>query len=385
MNKIIKNKKGIYIHIPFCKYICSYCDFNKFYIQHQPVDEYIKYLIKEIQNIKDKNEIETVYIGGGTPSALNDGQLVLLLNAVSQVVDINQLREFSFEANPEDLTLDKVNILKKFGINRVSMGVQTLNDELLKVIGRGHKESDVENAILNLKLVGIKNINVDLMFSLPNQTMEDLYLTMKKIISYDIPHISCYSLILEQRTKLYNQVKNKHVILPTNEVEEKMYSAVIDYLTNNGFTQYEVSNFSKKGYESIHNTNYWKNFEYYGFGAGAHGYIDGVRYSNHGPVKFYIDSMKKNGHARKEITQVSKKEKIEEEFFLGLRLLSGINLLEIDKKYNINSREIYMNSIESNISKNFLSLENNIIKLTYKGLFYGNDVFSDFIIISENE
>ncbi|MBF0714330.1 oxygen-independent coproporphyrinogen III oxidase [Gemella sp. GH3] len=381
MSKDNSKKKGIYIHIPFCKYICSYCDFNKFYIQHQPVDEYIDILIIELDTIIDTNNIETVYIGGGTPSALSDDQLIRLLIAVNKKVTVNKLKEFSFEANPEDLTIDRVNILKRYGVNRVSMGVQTLNNKILEVIGRGHKKDDVKKAITNLKNVNINNINVDLMFALPGQTVEDLCDSMETIVSYGINHISCYSLILEQRTKLYNQVKSKHIILPTNEVEEQMYDLTINYLNKQGFIQYEISNFSKQGSESIHNSNYWLNYEYYGIGAGAHGYIDGIRYSNHGPVKFYIDSIVKKGNARRVENKVTEKEKIEEHFFLGLRLLKGVDLDIVDNKYNINSRELYKKSIDKNISAGYLKLENNILSLTRKGLFYGNDVFADFLII----
>ena len=379
MNKK-NNGKGIYIHIPFCKYICNYCDFNKFYIQNQPVDEYIDCLIKELENINPTHNILTLYIGGGTPSSLNTMQLEKLFQALHKKINIKNLQEFSFEANPEDLTKEKVTILYKYGVNRVSMGVQTLNDELLKIIGRGHKEEDVICAIRNLKEIGIENINVDLMCALPNQTMEDLYNSMKKIVECDITHISCYSLILEQRTKLYNQVKSKQVILPTNEVEEKMYEAVIKFLISKGYNQYEISNFSKKNYESIHNTNYWKNMEYYGFGAGAHGYIDGKRYSNHGVVKFYNNHIEEKNNAKRTEEKVTINQQIEEEFFLGLRLLDGINLQDIDKKYNINSNKLYKKVIEKNIKLGYLKLENNILKLTYKGLFYGNDVFADFLL-----
>lgn len=381
MNKIETQKRGIYIHIPFCKYICTYCDFNKFYIQHQPVDEYIKYLIKEIEVSVTTKNIQTIYIGGGTPSALNTSQLTLLLEAIHKNIDVEKIIEFTFEANPEDLTEEKVKLLKKYKINRVSMGVQTLNSELLEIIGRGHRENDVENAIKNLKKVGITNINVDLMFALPKQTYEDLYYSIEKIISYDITHISCYSLILEQKTKLYNQVKSKQIILPANELEKEMYEIVIKKLKEADFNHYEISNFAKKGYESVHNSNYWQNYEYYGLGAGAHGYIDEVRYSNYGPLKFYIDKMKNNNNAKREENLVSKKEKIEEEFFLGLRLLKGINLQNIDEKYNIKTMDIYGESIKNNIEKGYLKLENNILKLTPKGLFYGNDVFADFLII----
>lgn len=381
MNKN-EQKRGIYIHIPFCKYICSYCDFNKFYIQNQPVDDYINCLVKEIESINGDNII-TVYIGGGTPSALNDNQLRYLLDCIEKKVATRSLLEYSFEANPEDLTKERVAILKEYGINRVSMGVQTFNNELLTILGRGHKADDVDNAIKNLQEVGINNINVDLMFALPKQTMKDLYDSMERIVKYNIPHVSCYSLILEQRTKLYNQVESKQVILPTNELEEQMYSAVIDYLTAKGFKQYEISNFSREGFESIHNSNYWHNLEYYGLGAGAHGYINGERYSNIRPVKFYIDAMNNKNSAKREGNIVSVKEQIEEEFFLGLRLLKGINLSYIDKKYNITTKELYKESIEKNIFLGYLSLENDILKLTRKGLFYGNDVFSDFLILED--
>ncbi|ERK58867.1 putative oxygen-independent coproporphyrinogen III oxidase [Gemella bergeri ATCC 700627] len=371
--------KGVYIHIPFCKYICSYCDFNKFYIQRQPVDKYIDCLIIEINNMPNVKNVETVYIGGGTPSALNDKQLHRLLTALRKKIP-QKLTEFTFEANPEDLTNSRVALIKNYGVNRVSMGVQTFNNELLKILGRGHVADNVDTAIANCKKYNIENINVDLMFSLPKQTMEDLYSSMKKIIGYNISHVSCYSLILEQKTKLYNQVRDKKVILPTNETEEEMYRVVIDYLTANGYKQYEISNFAKKGHESIHNSNYWSNLEYYGLGAGAHGYVSGVRYANQGALKFYIDSIEKNGHARREENVVSLKEHLEEEMFLGLRLLDGIDMKYFKEHYGSNIDEIFPAAYKNNIKQGYLEVIDGHLRLTNKGLFYGNDVFSDFLL-----
>ena len=371
--------KGIYIHIPFCKYICTYCDFNKFYIQRQPVDKYIDCLITEINNMPSVEDVETIYIGGGTPSALNDEQLHKLLTALRKKVP-NKLTEFTFEANPEDLDSSRVALIKSYGVDRVSMGVQTFNNDLLKILGRGHVASDVDMAIANCKKHGIKNINVDLMFSLPKQTMEDLYDSMERIVKYDISHVSCYSLILEAKTKLFNQVRDKKVILPSNEVEEKMYDAVITYLSEHGYNQYEISNFSKIGSESIHNSNYWRNYEYYGLGAGAHGYIEGVRYANQSALKFYIDSIEKTGHARREETKVSLKEQIEEEMFLGLRLLDGVDVELFKQRYEKDIMDVFGNQITKNILEGYLELSNNRLKLTRKGLFYGNDVFSEFLL-----
>ena len=371
--------RGVYIHIPFCKYICSYCDFNKFYIQRQPVDKYIGCLIDEINSMEKVENIETIYIGGGTPSALNDEQLHRLLSVLRKKIP-QQLREFTFEANPEDLVDSRVALVKEYGVDRISMGVQTFNDELLKILGRGHVAGDVDMAITNCKKYGIKDINVDLMFSLPKQTMEDLFDSMKKVVEYDISHVSCYSLILEQKTKLYNQVRDKKVTLPPNETEEKMYDEVINFLTVNGYNQYEVSNFARPGHESVHNSSYWKNIEYYGLGAGAHGYIDGVRYANQGALKFYIDSMLEKGHARREEHTVTDKEKIEEEMFLGLRLLKGVDLNTFEEKYGKRAEKIFKEVIDKNLKIGYLEIDDNKLRLTRKGLFYGNEVFSEFLL-----
>ena len=371
--------RGVYIHIPFCKYICSYCDFNKFYIQRQPVDKYIGCLIDEINSMEKVENIETIYIGGGTPSALNDEQLHRLLSVLRKKIP-QQLREFTFEANPEDLVDSRVALVKEYGVDRISMGVQTFNDELLKILGRGHVAGDVDMAITNCKKYGIKDINVDLMFSLPKQTMEDLFDSMKKVVEYDISHVSCYSLILEQKTKLYNQVRDKKVTLPSNETEEKMYDEVINFLTANGYNQYEISNFARPGHESVHNSSYWKNIEYYGLGAGAHGYIDGVRYANQGALKFYIDSMLEKGHARREEHTVTDKEKIEEEMFLGLRLLKGVDLNTFEEKYGKRAEKIFKEVIDKNLKIGYLEIDDNKLRLTRKGLFYGNEVFSEFLL-----
>ena len=371
--------RGVYIHIPFCKYICSYCDFNKFYIQRQPVDKYIDCLIDEINSMDKVQNIETIYIGGGTPSALNDEQLHRLLLALRKKIP-QQLREFTFEANPEDLVDSRVALVKEYGVDRISMGVQTFNDELLKILGRGHVAGDVDMAITNCKKYGIKDINVDLMFSLPKQTMEDLFDSMKKVVGYDISHVSCYSLILEQKTKLYNQVRDKKVTLPSNETEEKMYDEVINFLTANGYNQYEISNFARPGHESVHNSSYWENIEYYGLGAGAHGYIDGVRYANQGALKFYIDSMLEKGHARREEHTVTDKEKIEEEMFLGLRLLKGVDLNTFEEKYGKRAEKIFKEVIDKNLKIGYLEIDDNKLRLTRKGLFYGNEVFSEFLL-----
>ena len=235
-------------------------------------------------------------------------------------------------------------------------------------------------AITNCKKYGIKDINVDLMFSLPKQTMEDLFDSMKKVVEYDISHVSCYSLILEQKTKLYNQVRDKKVTLPSNETEEKMYDEVINFLTANGYAQYEISNFAHPGHESVHNSSYWENIEYYGLGAGAHGYIDGVRYANQGALKFYIDSMLEKGHARREEHTVTDKEKIEEEMFLGLRLLKGVDLNSFEEKYGKRAEKIFREVIDKNLKIGYLEIDDNKLRLTRKGLFYGNEVFSEFLL-----
>ena len=265
---------GIYIHIPFCNSICSYCDFCKFLYNKKWVDNYLNALQKEI-NKNYKNElVRTIYIGGGTPSSLNIGELNKLFDII-KIFKKDKKIEFTFECNIEDINEPKLELLKNNGVNRISIGVESFNDKYLKFLGRNYKSKDIMNRIDLVKKY-FDNINIDLIYALPNQTLEELESDIDKFLSLDIDHISTYSLIIEPNTKLYiNKTKNID-----EEKDFEMYNLICNKLKNKGYNHYEISNFSKESFESKHNLIYWNNLEYYGFGAGASGYINNIRYDN---------------------------------------------------------------------------------------------------------
>ena len=287
-----------YVHIPFCTQICYYCDFSKVFIKNQPVDEYLQALIREFESC-DIKKLRTLYIGGGTPTSITAEQLEYLLTNLTKHLDLSVLEEFTIEANPGDLTEDKIEVLKHSAVNRVSLGVQTFNDKHLKQIGRSHNEAQIYSTISNLKEAGFHNISIDLIYALPGQTMEDVKENVAKAIALDIPHLSLYSLILEHHTVFMNKMRRGKLQLPKEDLEAEMFEYIISELEANGFEHYEISNFTKPGFESRHNLMYWDNAEYFGVGAGASGYLNGVRYRNRGPIQHYLkavmpDCQKKN-------------------------------------------------------------------------------------------
>ena len=279
-----------YVHIPFCTQICYYCDFSKVFIKNQPVDSYLEHLIEEYDSY-DIKKLRTLYIGGGTPTALSAPQLAFLLERLTDKLDLSYLEELTIEANPGDLDQEKIAVLKDSPVNRVSLGVQTFNDRMLKQIGRSHSERDIYENIVNLKKAGFDNISIDLIYALPKQTMEDVKINVAKAIALDIPHMSLYSLILENHTVFMNRMRRGKLPLPKEDLEAEMFDYIISGLEKAGFDHYEISNFSKPGFESRHNLMYWDNAEYYGIGAGASGYVDGVRYKNHGPIRHYLQAV----------------------------------------------------------------------------------------------
>ncbi|WP_414046956.1 radical SAM family heme chaperone HemW [Macrococcus equi] len=368
--------RSIYIHIPFCNRICTYCDFNKFLIKNQPVDEYLEALVKELNQIEDR-EIYTVFIGGGTPTALTSHQLEYLLKFVTQRFKINS--EFTVEANPDELTAEKIAVMKKYGVNRLSLGVQTFSNRLLKMLGRTHIESDVLRAVNEANRLGIESVSIDLMYHLPTQTIEECLYDLEQAVKLKINHISSYSLILEPKTQFFNQYKKGLLQMPDETLAQEMYELTMEYLSRNGFHQYEISNYAKGDFESKHNKVYWKNQEYYGAGAGSHGYVEGKRYFNVVPVPHYIKAMHK-GNAIKEIIEVDKYASMEEHMFLGLRLNEGVNVREFEKRYDISFEEVFGTVCRELLKKDQIIIENHHIKLTEIGRIRGNDVFEKFLL-----
>ena len=367
-----------YVHIPFCTQICYYCDFSKVFIKNQPVDSYLEHLIEEYDSY-DIKKLRTLYIGGGTPTALSAPQLAFLLEKLTDKLDLSYLEELTIEANPGDLDQEKIAVLKDSPVNRVSLGVQTFNDRMLKQIGRSHLEKDIYENITNLKKAGFDNISIDLIYALPKQTMEDVKTNVAKAIALDIPHMSLYSLILENHTVFMNRMRRGKLPLPKEDLEAEMFDYIIAELEKAGFEHYEISNFSKPGFESRHNLMYWDNAEYYGIGAGASGYVDGIRYKNHGPIRHYLHAVEA-GNARVQEEVLTLHEKMEEEMFLGLRKKSGVSKKRFEEKFGLSFEDQYGAVVSELTEQGLLVPDKDIVRMTKKGLFLGDTVAEKFIL-----
>lgn len=375
---MIKQASSAYVHIPFCTQICYYCDFSKVFIKNQPVDDYLEALIREIDRANCP-PLRTLYIGGGTPTAISAQQLDYLLTNLERVLDLSQCEEYTIEANPGDLTADKIAVLQKSGVNRVSLGVQTFNDKHLKRIGRSHNEAQIYSTIDQLKAAGFHNISIDLIYALPGQTMADVTENVAKALALDIPHLSLYSLILEHHTVFMNKMRRGRLNLPTEDLEAEMFDYIIAELGKNGFEHYEISNFKKPGFESKHNLMYWDNAEYYGFGAGASGYLNGIRYRNHGPIRHYLKAVAEgNTHVQEEV--LSQREMMEEEIFLGLRKKEGISISRFEEKFETSFEALYGQVVAKLLADGLLQLEGDRLRMTKKGLFLGDSVAEAFIL-----
>ncbi|MCY8954467.1 radical SAM family heme chaperone HemW [Bacillus cereus] len=376
--------QAAYIHIPFCQHICHYCDFNKVFIERQPVDQYLDYLEKEIINTVQKvpfDSIKTIFVGGGTPTALNMEQTKKLLEIINR-----HLRPFApnceltFEANPGDLPKEKLNVLLEGGVNRISFGVQTFRDELLEKIGRKHTREDAFLAIREAQEVGFENINVDIIYALPGQTIEDVKETLDIAFTLGVQHFSAYSLIVEPKTVFYNLMNKGKLCLPGEDHEAKMYEIVMDEMEKHGYNQYEISNFSKGDNKSRHNLTYWNNEEYYGFGAGAHSYVNGERIQNVGPLKQYFNKIDETGFPYLDVHKVTEKERMEEELFLGLRKTKGVSKTAFRNKFNVEMDQVFAKQLQSNQEQGLLEEEDGHVRLTRKGKLLGNEVFQSFLI-----
>ena len=373
-----KKPTSAYVHIPFCTQICYYCDFSKVFIKNQPVDSYLEHLLEEFRSY-DIQKMRTLYIGGGTPTALSAPQLEVLLDGLTKNLDLSVLEELTIEANPGDLDADKIAVLKHSPVNRVSLGVQTFDDKMLKKIGRSHLEKDIYENIDRLKLAGFDNISIDLIYALPGQTMDQVKENVAKAISLDIPHMSLYSLILENHTVFMNRMRRGKLPLPKEELEAEMFEYIIAELERAGFEHYEISNFSKPDFESRHNLMYWDNAEYYGIGAGASGYVDGVRYKNHGPIRHYLSAVDA-GNARITEEHLSQKEQMEEEMFLGLRKKSGVSIARFEEKFGRSFEGIYGEIVKDLTQQGLMQIDGDRVRMTKRGLFLGDTVAERFIL-----
>lgn len=377
---------GIYVHIPFCKQKCYYCDFISYANKEEKTKEYVKCIQKEIEieskkYSKDEYEITTIYFGGGTPSYISAIYIENIINVIKLNYNVKDNAEITIEINPGTVNEEKILIYEKIGINRVSIGLQTTNDKLLKQIGRIHTYEEFLNCYKLVSKSKIDNINVDLMLALPNQTIEDLEESLQKVINLKPNHISLYSLILEEGTKLEKMVSENIVKLPEEDMEREMYWKTKRILEKNGYNHYEISNFAKEGYKSKHNMNCWSQKEYLGFGVAAHSYVNRKRYCNTNNIEEYISNIKK-GKIENNRTVCEIQNKIDEQkefMMLGLRKIDGIDIQEFKNKFVENPIYVFHKELEKLVNKDLVEIDLDKIKLTNKGLDFANLVWEEFV------
>lgn len=377
----MENKElGIYIHIPFCKSKCYYCDFTSYTNRGEQIEEYIQEVISEMGQYDLSNyHITTIYIGGGTPSFINEKYIQKLLQELQKRLAKNQTKwediEITIEINPGTITEQKLQTYQKIGINRISIGLQTTNNKLLKQIGRIHTYQEFLEAYQLVKETGFKNINVDLMIGLPNQTIQDIKQSLEEIEKLQPNHISVYSLIVEQGTKIEQQINKGELQLPEEENERQMYWYVKNKLELEGYKHYEISNFAKPGKESKHNVNCWEQKEYIGLGATAHSYLNGVRYSNSEfPAEGQWSCLNKTIEERQTL-----EDKKKEYMLLGLRKMDGVSIQKFKAKYVDNPIFLFREEIENLVEDGLLEVDGDWIRLTRKGIDFANLVWEEFV------
>ena len=359
--------KHLYIHIPFCKSICSYCDFCKMYHNSEFVNNYLDALRKEIEEYYNEDILDTIYIGGGTPSCLNTDELNKLFEIIN-TFKVSDNLEFTFECNPSDINEELIDILVKNKVNRLSIGVESFDIDNLGFMDRTCNFEDLKNKIEMIRNKGINNINLDLIYAVPDETLKVLKKDLKLLLKLKPNHISTYSLMIEKHTKLYNE----GILNIDEDLDNKMYNLIVKTLKKKKYNHYEVSNFSLNSYESKHNLSYWNNEEYYGFGLGASGYIHGFRYENTRNLNKYLNG---SWHNYEEL--LSEETKMDDEIMLGLRKIKGINLTEFKNKYNKDLLEAY--DIKELLNNKELIIKNGYIFINPKYIYMMNEILIKII------
>ena len=376
-------KLGIYVHIPFCMQKCYYCDFTSFTNKENFIDKYIKTLKLEIKNQSLKHKVEklkvsTIYIGGGTPSFIESKYIKEIINEIKQDFKINiQETEITIEINPGTITKQKLQDYKEAGINRISIGLQAMQNRLLKQIGRIHTYEEFLETYNLVKKLGFENVNIDLMIGLPNQTLEDINETILNVIKLKPNHISVYSLIIEEETPIEKMIYNGKMTLPNEDIERQMYWNIKKELERSGYKHYEISNFAKIGYESKHNLDCWNQEEYFGFGLAAHSYYNNIRYSNTDSLEKYIE----NGQEGEKIVhEVQTKEDKEKEYMLlGLRKIDGVDITKFKDKFSENALYVFRKELEKLTKNELIEIDGNSIRLTNLGINLANLVWEEFV------
>ena len=377
----MENKEiGIYVHIPFCKRKCHYCDFVSYSNKESKIEKYIQAVKKEIEFQNIKSLITTVYIGGGTPSYIDSKYIKDIMEQIKQK-NISETAEITIEVNPGTVTLEKLKDYKDSGINRLSIGLQATQNEILKQIGRIHKFEEFLETYKMAKKVGFTNINVDLMLGLPNQRIKDLKDSLESIIKLQPEHISVYSLIVEQGTPIAEKIGIGEMELPEEELERNMYWYVKNTLELSRYKHYEISNFAKPGYESKHNMNCWKQQEYIGFGVAAHSYRDITRYSNTEQIGEYIRNIEKENFERNRIIhEIQSEDDAKKEYMLlGLRQIDGVKISKFKEKFRDNPIYLFRNQLNKLVEEELIIVDDDNIRLTNKGIDLANLVWQEFV------
>ncbi|WP_061994986.1 radical SAM family heme chaperone HemW [Clostridium sp. ATCC 25772] len=370
---------SLYIHIPFCKNKCFYCDFPSFSGCDGKMLEYAKALGTEIDKIDKDYIIKTVFIGGGTPTYLSLDGLKYIKKSIEKL-NLAPDVEFTVEGNPGTFTKEKLELFKSMGVNRLSIGLQAYQDNLLKSIGRIHSVEDFEKSYKLARECGYKNINIDLIFGLPNQDIDNWKETLKKVVKLNPEHLSCYSLIIEEDTKFYSLFENDKLKLPCEEDEREMYLKTLEILKENGYNHYEISNFCKPNKECRHNLVYWELKPYIGCGSSSHSYVDGRRYYNESDIEEYIKKINENGSAIIESKKNRIEDDIEEYMFLGLRKIAGVNKKQFQLKFSKDIYEIYGEIINRFKGLKMINDDGEKIYLTEKGIEVSNSIMCEFIL-----
>lgn len=370
---------SLYVHIPFCKQKCFYCDFKSYAGIEELENDYIDALILEIRNKCKGYLIKTLFIGGGTPSYLSENNLSKLLKELNKLSFLDDA-EKTIECNPGTLSDEKIKIIKENNINRISMGLQTTKNNLLKNIGRIHTIEEFKANYKRVRELGIQNINIDIMFGLPNQSLEDYKETLEDIVKLNPEHISAYSLIIEEGTYFYKLYEENKLNIPNEDDERRMYEITKEILEDNNYKQYEISNYAKEGRECRHNKVYWELDEYIGVGVSASSFIDEKRIKNIDNIKEYIERINSNIDVSESIVANSLKEDMEEFMFLGLRMIEGVSIDKFKDKFSKDINDVYGEIINKNKKLGLLDEKNRRIYLTDKGIEVSNWVMSEFIL-----
>lgn len=376
----------LYIHIPFCVKKCAYCDFLSGPAKDEEIKEYVNALCMEIESYQEMSKeylVDSIFFGGGTPSILEETQITQIITSIRNVFEIKQEAEITIECNPGTVTKQKLSTYKSLGINRLSFGLQSTDNEELKKLGRIHTYEEFLNNFHLARELGFNNINVDIMSALPGQTLESYCKTLNEIIQINPEHISAYSLILEEDTpfyKMYGEDGKYKDLIPSEEVDRLMYHETKRLLKAAGYERYEISNYAKEGYACRHNVGYWKRREYLGIGLGASSLINGERYHIDNELTNYLEGCRNPQGLRKDIQRLTKKEEIEEFMFLGLRLVEGIKKSEFNNIFHEKIEDVYQNEISKLSDENLIEVDKEKIYLTELGFDLSNQVFTEFLL-----